>query len=258
MLGTGDDVFNLLRFFGFTLLCSALMAALAAAQPRTPVIVELFTSEGCSSCPPADRLLADLEREQPIRGVQVIALGEHVDYWNELGWPDRFSTKELTARQRDYGRKFVIDSIYTPQMVVNGQAQFTGGDAGRAAREIRKAAEAPRARVELSLQGDAVHLNVGDLPNGTREADVLLAVTETDLATDVKRGENRGHVLRHAGVVRSLTSLPRIDPKKAGAYTADARVTLAPEWKRENLTVVVFVQDRSTGKIIGAAAAKPI
>lgn len=246
------------RILPFTLLSGLMLAGLAQAQPRTPVIVELFTSEGCSSCPPADRLLADLEREQPIAGVQVIALGEHVDYWNDLGWPDRFSTKELTTRQRDYGHKFVIDSIYTPQMVVNGQAQFTGGDAGRAAREIRKAAEGPRARVELSLKGDAVHLNVDDLPHGTREADVLLAVTETDLATDVKRGENRGHVLRHAGVVRSLTSLTRIDPKKAGAYSGDARVTLAPEWKRENLTVIVFVQDRSTGKIIGAATAKPI
>ncbi len=87
---------------------------------------------------------------------------------------------------------------------------------------------------------------------------MILAVTEANLETDVKRGENHGRVLKHAGVVRSLTHLARIDTKKAGAYTADARVTVAPEWKRENVTVVVFVQDRSTGKIIGAASAKPM
>src|SRR5580765_6039090 len=137
------------RFSWFIFLLTLALASLATAQPRTPVIVELFTSEGCSSCPPADRLLAHLEKEQPISGVQVIALGQHVDYWNELGWPDRFASRAYTARQQDYGRGFTIESVYTPQMVVNGQAQFTGGDAERATREIRKAAEGPRARVVL-------------------------------------------------------------------------------------------------------------
>lgn len=247
------------RFSSFIFLLTLALTSLARAQPRTPVIVELFTSEGCSSCPPADRLLAHLEKEQPISGVQVIALGQHVDYWNELGWPDRFASRAYTARQQDYGRRFTIESVYTPQMVVNGQAQFTGGDLDRATREIRKAAEGPRARVEMWMQsGDTVHLNVEALPHGTRDADVLLAVTETGLETDVKRGENQGRVLRHAGVVRSLTHLARVDTRKAGAYTADARVTIAPEWKRQNVTLVVFVQDRSSGKIIGAATAKPL
>ena len=231
-------------------------AAAVLAQPRTPVVVELFTSEGCSSCPPADQLLARLEKDQPFAGIQVIVLGEHVDYWNELGWPDRFASHLYTERQQVYGRRLAIDAVYTPQMVVNGQAEFSGGDGSRAAREIRKAAESPRAKVDLQLlPGDTLKLNVEALPQGTRDAEVLLAVTETNLETNVARGENHGRTLRHTGVVRSLTSLARIDTRKAGAYSAEARVGIAPEWKRENLTVVVLVQDRSNGKIVGAASA---
>jgi hypothetical protein len=218
------------------------------------VVVELFTSEGCSSCPPADQLLSQLEKSQPLAGIEIIALGEHVDYWNDLGWPDRFATRAFTARQQEYGRKLVLESVYTPQMVVNGQAEFSGGDAGRAQREIKKAAEGPKARVDVRLLGgDMVKLNVESLPQGTREAEVLLAVTETNLETNVQRGENHGRLLRHASVVRSLTSLAKIDTRKSGAYTAEVKVGIAPEWRRENVSVVVFVQDRSSGKIVGAA-----
>src|SRR6266436_8276870 len=122
------------------------MAAVAAGQSRpaapvpVPVIVELFTSEGCSSGPPADNLLAQIEKLQPFRGVEVIPLGEHVDYWNQLGWPDRFASAMFTARQEDYGRVFNLESVYTPQIVVNGQAQALGSDGAAAQREILKAA----------------------------------------------------------------------------------------------------------------------
>ena len=244
------------------LLTAVLALASAAGQTRPPasipVIVELFTSEGCSSCPPADNLLSQIEKIQPFRGVEVIALGEHVDYWNQLGWPDRFASGMFTARQEDYGRSFGLDTVYTPQIVVNGQAQVLGSDGNAAQREILKAAQSPRATVERSiLPGEVLTLKVERVPPGTRQADILLAVTETGIESDVKRGENRGHTLRHTGVVRSLANLAVLDTRKDGIYTADIRLNLKPDWKRENLKAVLFVQDRSSRRILGAAALRP-
>src|SRR5215472_12645324 len=128
------------------LLPALLCCALAQADEKplaAPVIVELFTSEGRSSCPPADALLARLEHTQPVAGARVIALEEHVDYWNQLGWTDPFSAPLYRIRQNDYARLFQVDSVYTPQMVVGGQAGFVGGDADRAFHEISRAAAPP-------------------------------------------------------------------------------------------------------------------
>ena len=118
----------------------ATSAAQTAQTNRTPVLVELFTSEGCSSCPPADALLAKLDQTQPISGAEVIVLGEHVDYWDNLGWHDRFSSANITARQSAYTQRFGLDSNYTPQMVVDGSVQFVGVDNGQAVQAIARAA----------------------------------------------------------------------------------------------------------------------
>ncbi|MGH9558624.1 MAG: DUF1223 domain-containing protein, partial [Bryobacteraceae bacterium] len=176
-------------------------AALASGQTRPVVLVELFTSEGCSSCPPADALLARLPRV--ISEVEIIPLAEHVDYWNNLGWRDRFSSPLFSARQQDYGRAFRLEDVFTPQMVVNGGAQFVGSDYTRAQQEIRKAASEPEAIVGISTNGSQARLTVAHLPPGIRTADVFLAITEDRLETDVAAGENGGRRLRHSGVVRS-------------------------------------------------------
>lgn len=222
-----------------------------SAQSHAPVVVELFTSEGCSSCPPADALLMRLARSIP--DVQVIPLSEHVDYWNHLGWRDPFSAQLFSARQQDYGRMFRLESVYTPQMVVNGDVQFLGSDRNRAEQEVRKAAQAPHANLELVRRSDEmVQLKVDNVPQGARNVDMFLVITDLSIETDVHQGENAGRHLQHTGVVRSLTSIGHLDLKKAAAYTADAKINLNPAWRSPNLSLVLFVQDRATRKILGA------
>jgi len=236
-------------------MASALLAfAQARAPAPVPVMVEMFTSEGCSACRPAGELLGQLERKQPVPGVQAIALEEHVDYWDQSGWLDRFSSPLFTDRQQEYARTFHLEDIYTPQMVVNGQTEFVGSDEEQARRWILIASEEPRARVEITLRSaNAVSLRVRGLPPGAEQADVLLAITERGLETNVHGGENVGRVLRHAAVVRSLTNLGRLEAAKGGAYSAVAQLHLNRTWKRANLRLVLFVQDRASRRILGVA-----
>jgi hypothetical protein len=245
------------RTFAAALASAAILAGTAAAQSRTPVLVELFTSEACSSCPPADGVLTRLERDQPMVGVEVIGLGEHVDYWNETGWRDRFSSPLFTSRQQDYGHALRLANVYTPQMVVNGQAEVVGSDENAVRRAIRAAAQVPGAAVGLRVTGfDGVSFQVRGLPQGIRTADILLAITESGVDSIVAGGENNGRRLRHSAVVRSLTSLGKLDTKKDGAYSADARLNLRPEWNRQNLKLVLFVQDHTTRRVLGVAASR--
>jgi len=168
------------RSFAAALALPSVWAAIAAAQPRTPVLVELFTSEACSSCPPADAVLARLDREQPITGAEVIALSEHVDYWNETGWRDRFSSPLFSTRQQDYGQALRQADIYTPQIVVNGREQVLGSDENGVRRAIRAAAQDPTAVVGLRMSGwDTASFQVRALPPGVRSAEILLAIAES-------------------------------------------------------------------------------
>ena len=190
----------------------------ATRSTRRPVLVELFTSEGCSSCPPADALLVRLETEQPIPGVQVIALEEHVDYWNQQGWTDPFSSSEWTLRQQDYGSKFKLPSPYTPQMIVEGETQLSGGREGEAQDAIRQTAQQQKAEVTLtpgkpSADGsERVEVRVDKLTNlGSSSALIWLAVTEKSLQSSVNAGENAGKDLRHASVLRVLRKVGAVD-----------------------------------------------
>jgi hypothetical protein len=240
----------------------ALLGLVSAQDRRVPVIVELFTSEGCSSCPPADQLLLRMDRNQPIAGARIIALEEHVDYWNSLGWVDPFSSPQYRGRQNDYGRKFFDDNIYTPQMVVNGLVAFVGNDGERAAQEIGKAAQSQTTVVEVKAipkvaDPDLMDLSVQVANTGkVRNSNVYLAVTESDLSTNVSRGENSGRLLHHAPVVRSFGVIGKIDAKGSNAGAITSTLRLPSEWKRQNLRAVVFVQERESYKITGAAVAE--
>jgi len=245
-----------------------LLGALATAQT---VVVELFTSEGCSSCPPADQVLSRLEsprnpsvvrgKQAPISlpaGIEVIALGEHVDYWDQLGWKDRFSSPLFSARQQDYGRAFHLESVYTPEMIVNGQKEMLGSDPAAIREAISRAAKEPQARVVLAMtSAQTVSFSVSKLPPGSHEAELLLGVTESGLVTSVYGGENGGRQLRHAAVVRTLTSLGRLDPTHPGEYSGVAQLNLRQDWNRANVKLVLFVQDRVTQHILGAASVQP-
>lgn len=237
------------------------MAPLFAASDRpVPVVVELFTSEGCSSCPAADRLLARLEQMQPVAGAEVIAVEEHVDYWNQLGWKDPFSAPEYRARQNDYAIAFHASDIFTPQMVVAGQAAFVGSDMNRAYREISAAAQAATTLVSLETRANPKDEDLVDLsvqvsnPKSSkwRDSNVYLAVTERGLVTSVQGGENAGRTLRHSSVVRSFGVIGRVDPKGANGGQLVSTLRLPREWRRENLHAVVFVQERASYRITGA------
>jgi hypothetical protein len=228
-----------------------------APRPTIPVVVELFTSEGCSSCPAADDLLARLDTRGRIpRNIEIIALGEHVDYWDNLGWKDSFSSPLFSTRQQDYGIAFHNSTVYTPQAVINGHKEVLGSDSQALLRAVTEASYLPRAEVEMRLASpDTVQLHVGRLPVGSNKSDVLLAIAESGIETDVKAGENNGRRLKHTAVVRMMSKLAELDPAHPGEYQAEARLNLRPEWQRANMKLVLLVQDRETRRIWGAASA---
>ncbi|HSR68687.1 MAG TPA: DUF1223 domain-containing protein [Acidobacteriota bacterium] len=228
-------------------------------QP-VPVVVELFTSEGCSSCPPADRLLSELA-EQPIEGVRIIPLSLHVDYWNRLGWKDPYSDAQYSKRQRTYGELMRLRSVYTPQMVVDGRREFVGSNRGKALREIKAAASQSRPLMEVEVLDQPgenrirLALRLDKLPDKYRAPlELMLAVTEYGLGMQVTAGENRGRRLAHDAVVRQLGSAVRLPQDAEDPFDYRATVRLKPEWKRDNLQVVAFLQD-AQGAIHAAGTA---
>jgi hypothetical protein len=235
----------------------------AADRERGPVIVELFTSEGCSSCPPADAALAKLEENQATANAEVIGLEEHVDYWNQLGWTDPFSSPEWTSRQQEYAEVFGSGSVYTPQMVVDGTTELVGSRGPEVRRSIEQAARRVKTMVTVVANGEETagvkkfDVRVGKLAGAEMgdDAEVWMAVTESGLHSSVTRGENAGEELRHASVVRSLQKLGAADKRQEISFAGEPAVPVSSSWKRENLRVVVFVQEKKSRHILGASAA---
>jgi hypothetical protein len=237
------------------------LPAPAAAQTtqtnRTPVLVELFTSEGCSSCPPADALLAKLDHDQPVHGAEIIVLGEHVDYWDNLGWHDRFSSHQYTDRQSQYSARLNVDSVYTPQMIVDGTDQFVGNDASHAQRSIQHAAQSSKVKLTLSqpvVDGHKISAAVSSpAPMTTNRADLYAALVDPTDVTEVRSGENGGRRLQHAGVVRSLQRVGSLT--ELGAGPVSFSLNAPGDAKPGQMRVVVFAQQIGQGAVLGAVSA---
>jgi len=246
------------------------LTAFGAGPARTPVLVELFTSEGCSSCPAADALLAELLREQPINSAQIVALGEHVDYWDALGWHDRFSSPQFSTRQSQYSARFRLDGVYTPQMVVDGTAQFTGNDSAAARSSIAHAARTSKLPVILlPLKRDGRIFNGGvaspalassdrsltnsSLLGSNPDAELYAALIDPADTTQVRKGENGGRTLHHVAVVRVLARLGTVQDLARGhiGFTLKAPDDADPA----AMQLIVFAQQANSGPILGVGVA---
>ncbi|SRR6266436_748799 len=226
---------------------------------RTPVLVELFTSEGCSSCPPADALLERLDRFQPVSSAELIVLSEHVDYWNDIGWEDPYSSHEYSERQSAYAAQFGLGGIYTPQMVVDGQFEFVGSDERRAKQAIENATKVMKTPVSISSslvheKTAILHIETGPLPSSitAERASVFLAIADDIDESHVSRGENAGRTLTHVAVLRNLIHIGEVS-RTAGFFR---NMTLDVDaGNPRNVRVAVIVQGAGAGRVWGAGMA---
>lgn len=229
-------------------------AAPSAQTPVRPVLVELFTSEGCSDCPPADELLARLDQMQSIPGVQPIVLSEHVTYWNRDGWHDRFSFDAIDERQHQYAQQFSLNDVYTPQMVVDGTEQFVGNDAAKLIHALTQAATTPKLDLKIADAHRAADGSVNfsvQVPAGTK-ANLVAAVAESETTTQVGRGENAGRTLHNVAVVRALKDFgsKASDGRPlqlSGAGLSGAQPAGTP------LRLIVFLVNHGNGHVVAAA-----
>jgi hypothetical protein len=225
-------------FWGLALLLSA---GMVAAQSR-PTVVELYTSEGCSSCPPAEAQIGRLSKQDGI-----IALAFHVDYWDDLGWRDRFELPEAVARQRNYAHSLRLRSVYTPQLVIDGQRDVVGGGDG-----IGSSGNKPGVPVDVAVRNDSLVVTLGAQQQPTAQqptaCDVLLLGYLPQAASSVTRGENAGRELHEFNIVRSVRNL--------GSWQGEGKSFSVPltAIAADATAVAVLVQQRDQGPILGAAS----
>jgi len=236
------------------LIAAAVIAALSltmhGAPPKlgpTPVVVELFTSQGCSSCPPADALIHDITADASLRG-RVIPLAFHVDYWDRLGWRDPFSSAEWSRRQAFYAHAMHLSSAYTPQAVVGGTREFVGSNHSALDAALEHASnDKPRGNVALTLRRDGNSLIATIRATVPANDDLMLAVTEDGVTTKVQHGENAGRTITNDAIVRRLI---RVTPGQTSVT-----IPVDPAWR--NLSAAAFVQDKDSLAIGAATMAKP-
>jgi hypothetical protein len=224
--------------------------------PAHAVVVELFTSQGCSSCPAADRLLEGIGAESAGR---VVPLEFHVDFWDSLGWKDPFSRHAWTERQADYARVLYFRDVYTPQAVVDGRTEMVGSDAARLRSAIASAAERPAGRIDLTLEPSDSKVLVRaavERPEALRgrKLDLMVALYESGLVTAVAKGENGGSTLRNENVVRVLQRAGRLSSGDPSPKEFREEIKIEKGWDRTKLGVAAFLQDPSSLEICGAGA----
>jgi hypothetical protein len=225
-------------------------AAAHLGVAQQPVVIELFTSEGCSSCPPAEAMLTKLSTQRDTSIAHLILLEEHVTYWNSSKFTDRFSNQQFTDRQAAYVKDMRLETEYTPQVVIDGHLQTSGNKPATVQQLIlQQAKESKPTTVSLKLVSpDRLDVIVQG-PAGTK-AQVLFAVTEDHLVTDVHGGENQGRTLQHDAVVRVMESLGTLSN---GQLEKTVKIPTNREWKGTDLRAIVLVQDKNSGAMLGAA-----
>jgi len=245
----------------FIFLVSLGMTALATpagasdeSAARIPILVELFTSEGCSDCPPADAFLQELD-QQPVPGAEMIVLSEHVDYWNHGGWRDPYSSAFFSQRQQLYASDFALPSVYTPEMVIDGSSQFVGSDQLAANKAFAKALAAKKIDIRLTATAagpDDVlrsHVETAALPNG-QKADVYAAIALNHAESHVSGGENTGRYISHTAVVRNIVKIGNL--RENQSFTKDIQLKFPANTNPSNARLVVFIQEPHQGKVLGA------
>jgi len=238
------------------------MGQAVANQGRTPIVIELFTSEGCSSCPPVDNWATWIDRAQPVPGAEVIVLSEHVDYWNSDGWKDPFSSSLYSERQKEYAQAIGLSGIYTPQLVVDGDDEMNLQNTAQVKHTLDRDAhlEMVPVRIESATvtpgqPGVVTGRVAADATGQKHSGDVYLAVTMRRTLTDVLAGENDGKKLTNVDVVRALVKLGKLN--KGKTFEGPFKVALWPGAETANVRVIAFVQEQGMGEVVGAAMTGP-
>ena len=226
----------------------------AGAAKKSFVLLELYTSEGCPTCPPADANLARLEREQPVTDTEIVTLALHVDYWNSTAWKDVYSSPLFSRRQQIYSQALKTGQSYTPQMIVDGRAEFAGNNLAKAHKAIADAAKPGKAAIEIKPHAAGYKIEITGIP-AHETATVFLAITEDNLASNRKSGLQSSKKIQLVSVVRELKSLGML----AAAQTnleIETTLQIQSNWKKENLKLIVFVQENASRRILGASRIK--
>jgi hypothetical protein len=230
----------------------------ATDSSASPLLVELFTSEGCSSCPPADVWLQQIDAAQPVPGVRLIVLSEHVDYWNHDGWKDPFSSSWISDRQSAYVRALGLKSPYTPQVIVDGTTDLQLSDAQQVEQTFQKAATTPKLSIRILKAAvdpknpGVVRVQVEVQGNSTnRSADIYEVVALDHAESQVLRGENSGKHLTHVAVMENLTKIGRLE--KGKTFSREVETKLKPGTDPGNVRLIVFAQEPGPGRVLGVA-----